>query len=301
MKVEFANFSFDIYVNNVCNRTCEGCLPYSNFGFTGNYDWNVSKSYFEKWNSILDIKPKEINLMGGEPLLHPQLLDWVSGLHSIFGKDFKYRVFTGAGPKLLHEKLEIIKKIIDLGAVLDFSIHNRDEYESIVDFLDNFLLAGKSIEKIKIEDDEQIHFKVDPPIDYFVNGVNNIRVTPSWVFVNNNVRTISNKKLFFYNSDPKKAFDVCPFTKCIPFLDGRLYKCPSLVTLQNFSKQVSCDNQALIDSIDSVSPFDSFEKIQEYIESLKYHVKQCSLCPEERTLNLLSNNIKKIKIFRKKK
>jgi len=299
MKVEFANFNFDIYVNNVCNRTCEGCLPYSNFGFTGNYDWNVSKSYFEKWNSILDIKPKEVNLIGGEPLLHPQLLDWVSGLHSIFGKDFEYRVFTGAGPKLLHEKLEIIKKIIDLGAVLDFSIHNRDEYESIVDFLDNFLLAGKSIEKIKIEDDEQIHFKVDPPIDYFVNGVNNIRVTPSWVFVNNNVRTISNKKLFFYNSDPKKAFDICPFTKCIPFVDGRMYKCPSLGTLQNFAKQLECDSQELIDTIASVSPFDPIEKVISYIESLKYPVDQCSLCPEDRKMSDLSNGVKKIKLLRK--
>ena len=233
--------------------------------------------------------------------MHPQLLYWVSGVTSIFGKDFRYRVFTGAGLELLHEKLETIKQIIELGAIIDISVHNRSEYDSIVDFLDNVLLAGKSIEKIKIGNDEQVYFtdEVEPPTDYFINGVNNVRVTPSWFFVNNNVRTISNKKVFFYNSDPKKAFDICPFKTCIPFVDGKMYKCPSLGTLQNFAKQVECDSQELIDTIANISPFDPIEKVKDYIESLKYPVEQCSLCPEERKLSDLLNGVKKIKLLRK--
>jgi hypothetical protein len=149
--------------------------------------------------------------------------------------------------------------------------------------------------------EEQVYLKdiTETPTDYWIDNTNPIRITPAWFFLNNNVRTIVDNAVHFYNSDPEKAFDVCPFKPNCAFLDGRLYKCPSLVTLQNFAKQVSCDRQELIDSIDSVSPFDSFEKIQGYIESLKYHVKQCSLCPEERTLSILSNNIKKIKIVKK--
>jgi organic radical activating enzyme len=72
----------DIYINNLCNRTCEGCVTYSNFAFTGHYDFKVSEDYLNKWSEILHLE--EINLLGGEPFLHSDLLSWVTGVKSIF-------------------------------------------------------------------------------------------------------------------------------------------------------------------------------------------------------------------------
>ena len=289
----------DIYLNNLCNKTCESCLVYSNFVFTGNYSWTVSEPFLKQWNNVANIT--QINLLGGEPLLHPNLLEWINGVKNIFGDQLSYRLYIGASVSMLEKNLDLLHEIIKIGFILDINIHDYNELIDTVDFIDNILFKGKKINKIETGTEEHVYLKdiTKSPIDYWIDNTNPLRITPAWSFLTGNIKTIVDNKLYFYNSDSKKAFDACPFKPNIAFLDGRLYKCPSLVTLQNFSKQVLCDQQELIDSIDSISPFDSFEKIQEYIESLKYHVKQCTLCPEERTLVSLKNDIKKIKLVRK--
>ena len=297
MKIDLP--TIDIYLNNLCNKTCESCLVYSNFVFTGNYSWTVSEPFLNQWNNVANIT--QINLLGGEPLLHPNLLEWITGVKRIFGDQISYRLYIGASVSMLEKNLDLLHEIIKTGFILDINIHDYNELNDTVDFIDNILFKGEKINKVVASTEEHMYIKdiTKFPIEYWIDNTNPLRITPAWSFLTGNVKTITDNKLYFYNSDPKKAFDKCPFKPNIAFLDGRLYKCPSLVTLQNFSKQVLCDQQELIDSIDSVSPFDSFEKIQEYIESLKYHVKQCTLCPEERTVVLLKNDIKKIKLVRK--
>lgn len=297
MKIDL--HSTDIIINNLCNRTCEGCVTYSNFSFTGHYQWTVSKPFLEQWNNIVNIA--NINIMGGEPLLHPNLLEWISGVKNTFGDTPTYRFFTGVGISLLEKNLDTLHEIIKLGYILDISIHDKSELEKIINLVETQLLRTSTFTKICQSTKDQM-FQVDEPapIDYLENNVVKVRITTSWMFMNNTVKEVKNNTIHFFKSDPQVAFDNCPIKTCMTLLDGKLYKCPSLVTLQNFSKQFSCEDQELIDSIDSISPFDGPEKIDRYINSLKYPVEQCKLCPETRSISMISNNVKKIKIVRKK-
>jgi organic radical activating enzyme len=291
----------DIYINNLCNRTCEGCVTYSNFAFTGHYDFKVSEDYLNKWSEILHLE--EINLLGGEPFLHSDLLSWVTGVKSIFKNTKHFVLTTGLGIKQLRHHSDQIKQIIDIGYLIDINVHDKDEFQQIVEFVENTLLANTKVNKHSQSIDSQPYLKDNflKPILYNTGITNIIRITPAWFFMNNNVRAYSNRKIYFYDSDPQNAFDNCPFKPNCAFLDGILYKCPSLVTLKNFSKQIECDERELIDDIETVSPFDPIEKIIGYIDSFNYPVKQCKICPEERHVSVLSNNVKKIKILRKEK
>lgn len=287
----------DIYINNLCNRTCEGCVAYSNFAFTGHYDYKTSEEYLKKWNEIIYID--EINLLGGEPFLHPDLFSWIDGVKHIFNNTKNFVLTTGLGIDQLKHHYSKLEQVMNSGYLLDINVHDQKEFEKTLYFTENVLLKNIEIFKEMQSTESQMYLKNGlEPILYRSNNVDIVRITPAWYFMNNNVRLIDNNQIYFYKSDPDTAFNNCPFKPNCAFLDGRLYKCPSLVTLQNFSKQISCDDKELIDAIETVSPFDKIEKITEYIESFKYPVKQCSMCPEQRHISILSNNVKKIKIHR---
>lgn len=289
----------DIYINNLCSKTCEGCVVYSNFAFTGHYDFQTSESYFKKWNEIVNID--EINILGGEPFLHPDLLNWITGIKNIFKNTKSFVITTGLGIKQLRENLDKIKKILEIGYHVDINVHDKNEFEETIQFVEKSILEHLSTTRTKQNIDNQMYLNTESlePILYNKKNKTIVSITPAWVFMNNNVRAYSDKKVYFYKSNAQTAFDNCPFKPNCAFLDGILYKCPSLVTLKNFSKQIQCDEQELIDTIETVSPFDPIEKISSYIESFKYPVKQCSMCPEHRTVSVLSNDVKKIKIYRK--
>ena len=145
--------AIDIYVNNLCNRTCENCLVYSNFSFTGHYQWTVSEPFFKQWNNIVNIE--DINILGGEPLLHPNLLDWIVGIKNIFGDNTNYRLYTGVGVSLLEKNLDTLHKIIKLGYILDINIHDKSELEKITNFVDSIVCNGKVINKINLSNKDQ--------------------------------------------------------------------------------------------------------------------------------------------------
>lgn len=288
----------DVYINNVCNRTCEGCVTYSNFAFSGHYDFKNSKALLEGWSEKLDFGI--VNVLGGEPLLHPELLNWVAGVKNIFKNTKTFVLTTGMGVSQIENKIDVLEQILDLGFLIDINVHDRTFYQETINFVETQLLKNLKFTKISQSIDGQMYLRNEPePINYLENNLAKVRITSAWTFMNNNVKEFKDNAVHFYKSDPQLAFDNCPFKPNIALLEGRLYKCPSLVTLQNFSKQIKCEDQELIDSINSISPYDTDEKIEEYIKSLKYPVEQCKLCPENRTVSVLSNNIKKVKIVKK--
>jgi len=285
----------DVYINNLCNRTCEGCVTYSNFSFSGHYDFKNSEALLRGWEE--QIMFDKINLLGGEPLLHPGLLEWATGIKDIFKNTDSFILTTGMGISQLKTKIDILEKILDLGFLIDVNVHDRNEYQDTINFVETQLLKNLTFTKVYQSIKNQMYLTDEPPP---INYLEKVRITTAWTFMNNNVREVKDNTIHFFKSDPLIAFNNCPFKPNVALLDGRLYKCPSLVTLQNFSKQIKCEDQNLIDSIESIGPFDGAEKINRYVNSLKYPVEQCALCPETRSISVLSNNVKKIKIVRKK-
>ena len=75
-KVEF-------YITNVCNLNCNHCNRFNNYNFTGWQRWSDYQADYEQWGKYLDIKHKVI--LGGEPLLNPDIIKWIQGIHKIWG------------------------------------------------------------------------------------------------------------------------------------------------------------------------------------------------------------------------
>jgi len=77
-KLDYAEF----YITNVCNLNCENCNRFNNFNFSGHERWKSHCEEYQQWSKILDIN--RIGILGGEPMLNPDFLDWVEGVAELW-------------------------------------------------------------------------------------------------------------------------------------------------------------------------------------------------------------------------
>lgn len=64
----------DIHVSHTCNFQCQSCAHFSG-GSRGLVDLNDAEAWMNAWRNRL--QPGVFGLLGGEPTLHPQLIDFI--------------------------------------------------------------------------------------------------------------------------------------------------------------------------------------------------------------------------------
>ena len=81
----------DIHVTNVCNLSCNHCGKLSNYAFKGHQNWSDYKEDYTKWASIVQFKT--IGIVGGEPFGHPELVEWIDGITTLW-PDANIKILT---------------------------------------------------------------------------------------------------------------------------------------------------------------------------------------------------------------
>ena len=72
----------EIYITNVCNYNCQDCNRFNNYYFSGQYKWDEWKDVYTEWGDKIDFET--MSIIGGEPLLNPDVNDWIDGIATIW-------------------------------------------------------------------------------------------------------------------------------------------------------------------------------------------------------------------------
>ena len=80
--------ALEIHVVHSCNLTCESCSHYSNQGHDGIVSLAEADQWMRAWHHR--VRPRTFSLLGGEPTIHPQLTDFVSGNSNVYTKNPDY-------------------------------------------------------------------------------------------------------------------------------------------------------------------------------------------------------------------
>jgi len=74
----------DIPIIRSCNLACKGCMTHSDHkNIKGLVRLDDSIEWLEFWAKRLE--PKAVTLFGGEPLLHPEFVDWATTVSQLWG------------------------------------------------------------------------------------------------------------------------------------------------------------------------------------------------------------------------
>ena len=262
-KVEYIEF----YITNVCNLTCENCNRFNNYSFKGWQKWDDYYPIYKQWAEQLDFT--KIVIMGGEPLLNPDILRWASVLRKLWP----------------HSGIEILSN--------GFRINKTPGLYECLQY--NFILLGVTIHNTDTQDilDNEVNKflkgKITSENDFILRDINDVKISKvvNDEFTTSAVIKQGKNKFTLHQTDPAVAFDHCTFAKnlCLHMIKGKLHKCGPVALFPEFDLQhnleLSPEDKQLVHSYTPLTVDDYVLRGNDFFESLDKPIPQCKFCPEK--------------------
>jgi len=273
----------EIMATQACNISCTGCTNYSDLNHKGWLSWEQARAQITPWLQRVDIP--DFGILGGEPLLNPEIRDWIRGIRELMPKA-QIR-FTTNG-LLLDKNLDIVDLAAEVGnIVFKIGVHtdslaieqtidyilNRFDWQPVTEFGINRLLTKN-----------KFRFQINRP-------------TTFWKSFRGDYTNMQP-----HNSNPAEAFSICCQKTCPLLYQGKIYKCSTsgllLDVLEKFGHQ---DNTEWLPFISQgLQPDCTDQQLQEFLNNFGRPHKICGQCPTQKDLgskivHLQNVHTKKIK------
>jgi hypothetical protein len=196
----------EVMVINACNLSCAGCTTFSDLKHAGYVSWKQGYDWLKPWTDRINIEA--IGMMGGEPLMNPELQQWLCGIRELLPQA-QIRVVTNG--LLLHKNWWILDLLDTLGnSVLKISQHVDDPI--LTDAIDQIFSSRdwKSIHEHGIDRwicSSGLRFQIARPKQFLKT------------FRGDYADAMP------HDSDPDSAFSICVQKKCPLLFNGKIWKC----------------------------------------------------------------------------
>jgi hypothetical protein len=208
------------------------------------------RHWYKTWN--VKIIPSNVRVMGGEPLLHPQIIDVIRDARLHWENSSVELITNGL---LLPQMNDAFFECIRENRInVSVSHHFDDPYYNML------FDAGKK--------------RLDE------NGIKPYIHKSYWYWVKS-YRIDMVGQRFPYNSDPQKAWNICYVkNRCTTLIDNKLYRCPQLGCF-SYAREKGFVSEAW-DVVLDYQPLLPDCTEQEMHDFINGNVcKQCSICPEK--------------------
>jgi len=261
----------EFYITNVCNLDCKGCNRFNNYGFRGWQAWQDYEEIYTKWSEYIEID--HIVVLGGEPLLNPDIIRWLTGLHRIF----KCPVQVLTNGTRINQVKDLYHTLYKTAVWMGISWHNRKNF----DVLDQELRKFFTSSNIKISRGPNVF-----GADYvYSDGILSVPVWLQDSFYSSAVESDGSGKFTLHDSDPLLAHELCGFVqyKNYHFVKGKLYKCGPVALFpefdQQFQLQISNKDREILLGYQGLAVTDGPDHIKEFIQNIDKPIPQCKFCP----------------------
>lgn len=265
----------EFYITNVCNLTCSGCNRYNNYKFSGWESWAQAEPVLTRWAERIDIRHPVI--LGGEPLLNPDIVHWIRGIRRLWPNHSGVQVQSN-GTRL--DQVRGLYDAVDRYNWIGISLHAEEHREPVFAKIRNFL-------KHPIQETEDPNHYTGSRWQFMDVNKKRIHVWVNDHFVQSNIIARPDGTYTLYNSNPDRAHENCAFRKYKNYhmIRGQIYKCGPVALMAEFDDQypfdVSAEDRALIHAPGRGLSIDEFDQRgQEFFDNIDNTIPQCKFCPE---------------------
>jgi len=245
-RVEIPNLEINVVLG--CNLKCEYCSHFGRY-MKGIVPLEELVQWYETWSP--KIIPKTVKLLGGEPLLHPDMTSVLEETRRLWPDSRIELVTNGLPAPMTDQRLFFTICKHDVHVVISRHFDDPHYNRIFTQAIETFRMAG-----------------IEP------------HITQSNLYWTKYYRMDDQGKPVPYQSDPQKAWNNCYVkNQCTTLMDNKLYRCP----------QLGCGTHArqkreLSDAWDTVLeyrpllPDCTSGDIREFIHAGA--CEQCGICPE---------------------
>jgi organic radical activating enzyme len=264
----------EFYITNVCNLTCSGCNRYNDYKFSGWQSWAEAEPILTKWAEKIEIRHPII--LGGEPLLNPDIIQWMQGLRRLWARYGTVQIQSNG------TRLDLIPGLydaIDVNNWIGISLHSMEHKERLFDRIRNFL-------KHPIVETENPNHPVGSRWQFVDANGKYLHVWVNDNFVQSNIIERSDGTRTLYQSNPDLAHDNCTFRrfKNYHMIRGKIYKCGPVALMPEFDAQypldISAQDREIMQAYRGLSVDEFDTRGQEFLDTIDQVIPQCKFCPE---------------------
>lgn len=245
----------DVMIAYSCNISCRGCISLSDFKRDGVAKTADIVAWMQQWSKL--IQPQVITLFGGEPCLHPNLLEicretrsaWPAATIRLITNGYLLKNFSSdAWFEFAPFEIQV-------------SMHRLDHRHMIDQAIKNILLQRTGW-KIRSNPQPGDHAQVEWQLDNFKIYKSMFKdfVVPF---------RQEHDQLLPWMSDPAQAHAICGAPNTPVLYKGQLYKCPAVanvidITGKNWFEYESCG---------------SANQLDKFVSNIGKPETVCSQCP----------------------
>ena len=244
----------EMHVVDACNLRCTGCTHYADHGLRGVLDLPTGQAWLAAWGRR--IAPLRFSLLGGEPLLHPDITGFLRAVRLTWPGTELRLVSNGL---LLPRRPELWAVLADTDAVLTISQHSRaagylERFEPVLD-LARERAADHGV-RLEVRDCVDGWYKL-----YLGAG-------PAM--------------LPFATADARRSWRACQTKHCLTLRENALWKCPPIAHLPSVAARHRLDPDGPWQPFLAYQPLDveaSDDAIRRFVGRQDEPV--CQMCPTE--------------------
>jgi organic radical activating enzyme len=254
----------DLMIAYSCNISCAGCISLSDFKRTGIASYIDIKSWINLW--CTKIQPEVVTIFGGEPCLHPDLIEICLYVRQ-YWPTCRIRLITNG----------YLLDNFDSGAFFNIknfeiqvSIHRKDHESIINDKIKKILLHRKSwkVNQVGGEHHKQVEW-VNEDLTIYKSIFKDF-VIPY---------RLDNKKIVGWNSNPSESHKICGSPSTPILFKGKLYKCPPVANIIDITKQTYMNYDG----------YDINDDLSLFVDNIGKPESVCSFCPEQQHNNVIDH------------
>ncbi|CAB4129175.1 Radical_SAM domain containing protein [uncultured Caudovirales phage] len=286
----------DIPIIRSCNLACVGCITHSDHkNIKGVVRLNESREWLKFWSDRLS--PKSVTLFGGEPLLHPEFVDWAVTVKNLWN----IRVSVNTNGYYLENLYARIPEIfsLDTGINVVVSIQTgiepylskvKNDIEILKQKIVDYHLSCPGVRKASWDlwlDESAINSKKwyvllvndkNTGIGFTVCEQHSISWTTHYTGIGETMQPVYQYNDSLYTSN----HSFCQAKKFVTLYRGRLYKCPPIGVLEhtlttfNLTKDPSWE--PYLQEYKTVGTESTDEEIITWLETQKNPELVCNMC-----------------------
>lgn len=278
MKLEF----LEIMLIRTCNLSCEGCTTFSDLKYQGYTTWQQGREWLEPWAKRIDLEG--VGVMGGEPLINPEIRDWLIGLRQLLpGAQIRF-VTNGL---LLDRHWDIVDLLHRLGnSTLKISQHvDTPELTAVIQRIQNSY-NWQPVQEYGIDrwlTTNQFRFQIAEPKTFLKTFRNDYaNMAP-------------------HDNNPAQAFEMCVQKRCPLLYNGRLYKCGTVGLTPDLLDRYNRPNWAQWQPylVPGLEPDCSDQDLAQFVQNFGRPHSVCRQCPSSNDLGSFVDHTKTV-VFKNK-
>lgn len=266
----------DVMIAYSCNLACRGCISISDQVRDGVEPFENLVAELDRWKT--SIVPKVTAIFGGEPCLHPKLVEICQHVRTVW-PDTVIRLITNG---YLLDNFDA-EHWFDLGKLeIQVSVHRKDHEQVLNQKIRNILSKRKSWRISTHQsagEHKQMQWQYDSVSIY--KSIFKEFVVPYQQH---------NNQLLPWNSDPVESHKICGAANTPVLYKGKLYKCPAVANVIDITKQNWFNYQAI--DIDG--------DLSGFVRSIGVPEPVCGQCPNRAQAVVIDHFDKKNVVVKQK-